>query len=95
MDSKTGELEDLKRIVTLLRSGTDDRAAAILARLRLGEPLEDVAKTLVTAPPVVSGQSPSLLGQKCADTSGSGMSYELTFDLSQAGYLRQRQTKRS
>jgi hypothetical protein len=59
MDSITGELEDLKRIVTSLRSGTDDRAAAVLARLRLGELSEDVAKTLpMTASRAVSGQLP-------------------------------------
>jgi hypothetical protein len=59
MDSRTGELEALKRIVTSLCSGTDDHAAAILARLRLGELPEDVAKTLlIAAPPVVSGQHP-------------------------------------
>jgi hypothetical protein len=45
-DSVNGELEDLKRIVTLLRSGTDDQAAAVLARLRLGELSENVAQTL-------------------------------------------------
>jgi hypothetical protein len=46
LNSTTGEMEALKRIVTFLRSGTDDRAASILARLRLGELPGDVAKTL-------------------------------------------------
>jgi hypothetical protein len=41
-----GELDDLKRIVTSLRGGTDNQAAAVLARLRLGESPEDVAKSL-------------------------------------------------
>ncbi|CAN9100212.1 unnamed protein product [Alternaria alternata] len=59
-DSMTGELDDLKRIVTSLRSGTDDQAAAVLARLRLGEAPEDVAKTLpMTASPAASGHPPS------------------------------------
>ncbi|CAN9090295.1 unnamed protein product [Alternaria alternata] len=58
-DSMTGELDDLKRIVTSLRSGTDDQAAAVLARLRLGEAPEDVAKTLpMTASPATSGHPP-------------------------------------
>lgn len=58
MDSRTSELEDLKRIVTSLRSGTDDHAAAILARLRLGEPPEDIAKTLLmTAPLEAAGKN--------------------------------------
>lgn len=58
-DSMTGELDDLKRIVTSLRSGTDDQAAAVLARLRLGEAPEEVAKTLpMTVSPAVSGQPP-------------------------------------
>lgn len=55
----SGELEVLKRILTSLRSETDDRAAAILARLRLGELPGNVAKTLPTAPsPMVSNQPP-------------------------------------
>jgi len=82
-DSMTGELDDLKRIVTSLRSGTDDQAAAVLARLRLGEAPEEVAKTLpMTVSPAISGQPPSLLGQESTDTSGSGMSHESAFDTS-------------
>lgn len=55
----TGELEDLKRIVNFLRSGTDDQAAAILARLRLGDTPEDVAKSLSLVPsPAASTQPP-------------------------------------
>lgn len=58
-DSMTGELEDLKRIVNFLRSGTDDQAAAILARLRLGDTPEDVAKSLSLVPsPAASTQPP-------------------------------------
>ncbi|KAH6865443.1 hypothetical protein BKA58DRAFT_221242 [Alternaria rosae] len=84
-DSMTGELDDLKRIVTSLRSGTDDQAAAVLARLRLGEAPEEVAKTLpMTVSPAISGQPPSLLGQESTDTSGSGMSLESAFDTSKA-----------
>jgi hypothetical protein len=56
----TGELEDLKRIVTSLRSGTDDQAAALLARLRLGGLPENVAQTLpaIAAFRAVPGQPP-------------------------------------
>ncbi|KAL6154243.1 hypothetical protein ACJBU6_07518 [Exserohilum turcicum] len=80
-DSITGELEDLKRIVTSLRSGTDDQAAAILARLRLGDAPEDVAKSLsMTSSPAASTQPPSLLGQESTDTSGSAMSHESVFN---------------
>jgi hypothetical protein len=58
-DSITGELEDLKRIVTFLRSGTDDQAAAILARLRLGDTPEDVSKSLsLASPPVATSAQP-------------------------------------
>jgi hypothetical protein len=58
-DSTIGELEDLKRIVTALRSRTDDQAASILARLRLGELPGDVAKALpTTASPTASSQTP-------------------------------------
>lgn len=59
LDSTIGEIEDLKRVVTSRRLGTDDRAATIFARLRLGELPEDVAKTLpMTTSPAVSGQPP-------------------------------------
>ena len=58
-DSITGELDDLKRIITSLRSGTDDQAATILARLRLGETPEDVAKSLsLASSPGTAAQPP-------------------------------------
>ncbi|XP_014554700.1 hypothetical protein COCVIDRAFT_104348 [Bipolaris victoriae FI3] len=80
-DSMTGELEDLKRIINFLRSGTDDQATAILARLRLGDTPEDVAKSLSLVPsPAASTQPPSLLGQESTDTSGSAMSHDSVFD---------------
>jgi hypothetical protein len=58
-DSMASELEELKRIFATLRSGTDNEAAAVLARLRLGESPEDVAKSLpVTSSPVTTGLFP-------------------------------------
>jgi hypothetical protein len=59
-DSMSSELEELKCILTVLRLGTDNEAAAILARLRLGEPPEEVAKTLsaMASSPMATGQPP-------------------------------------
>jgi hypothetical protein len=59
-DSMAPELDDLRRIVTSLRSGTDNQAATVLARLRLGESPEDVARSLpaTAASPTISFQPP-------------------------------------
>lgn len=50
-DSMSGRVEELERIVNSLRSSSDLQASTILARLRLGERVEEVAKSL---PPVTS-----------------------------------------
>lgn len=45
-DSMSNKIEELERIINALRSGTDLHASTVLARLRLGERVEDVAKSL-------------------------------------------------
>lgn len=45
-DEMTSKLDELERVVNVLRSGSDDQASNILARLRLGERVEDVASSL-------------------------------------------------
>jgi hypothetical protein len=59
-ESMAPELDDLRRIVTSLRLGTDNQAATVLARLRLGETPENVAKSLpaTAASPTISFQPP-------------------------------------
>ncbi|KAI8931522.1 hypothetical protein NX059_011181 [Plenodomus lindquistii] len=76
-DSMSGRVEELERIVNFLRSGSDLQASTVLARLRLGERVEEVARSLPVAPPT-SGQSkpPSLLAQESTSTSGSGLSLD-------------------
>jgi hypothetical protein len=49
MESMSSRTEDMERILNALRSGTDTQSTNVLARLRLGEQVEEVAKTL---PPV-------------------------------------------
>lgn len=42
----SGKVEELERIVNFLRSGSDLQASTVLARLRLGERVEEVAKSV-------------------------------------------------
>ncbi|KAH7069644.1 hypothetical protein BKA63DRAFT_579756 [Paraphoma chrysanthemicola] len=82
-DSMSSKVEEMERVLKALRSGSDEQASIILARLRLGERLEEVAKGL---PPAVfsSAQSkpPSLLAQDSTGTSGSGVSTDSTAEYS-------------
>jgi hypothetical protein len=43
MSSRVGEME---RVMNVLRSGSDIQASTLLARLRLGERMEDVVRSL-------------------------------------------------
>lgn len=45
-DSASGRAEELERVMNALRSGSDIEASMLLARLRLGERVDDIAKTL-------------------------------------------------
>lgn len=53
-EGTSGRVIELERIVSSLRSGSDFQASNILARLRLGERVEDVANSLAAAPLVLS-----------------------------------------
>jgi hypothetical protein len=46
-DNTSGRFEEMGRVMNVLRSGSDTEATSILARLRLGERLEDVAGGLM------------------------------------------------
>lgn len=65
-DGISSRVEELDRVIYALRSGSDFHASTILARLRLGERVEDVAKSLTTSshlaradPSIVMAQSES------------------------------------
>jgi hypothetical protein len=58
-ESMSGRAEEMQRVITALRTGSDDQASAILARLRIGDRLNDVLKELPSSvsSPVVSNPS--------------------------------------
>lgn len=45
-ESMSSRVEELERIMNVLRSGSDIEASTLLARLRLGERVDDVARSL-------------------------------------------------
>ncbi len=49
-DGLANRLEELERIVNVLRSGSDHQASNVLARLRLGDRVEDLASSLPVVP---------------------------------------------
>jgi uncharacterized protein (DUF433 family) len=58
-DSLSNRIDEMERIINLLRSGSDIEASTVLARLRLGERMEEIAKHLPLAPiPVPIGGTP-------------------------------------
>jgi hypothetical protein len=48
LQEATGRSEDLDTLVDAMRYGTDEVSTMLLARLRLGEPLEDLVTALRT-----------------------------------------------
>ncbi|KAF2027123.1 hypothetical protein EK21DRAFT_72682 [Setomelanomma holmii] len=78
-DSMSSKVEEMERVLKALRSGSDEQASNILARLRLGERLEEVAKGLPSATSTSTRGPPSLLAQ---DSTGSGVSTDSTADYS-------------
>lgn len=45
-ETMSGKAEEMERVIKALRTSTDDQASAVLARLRIGDRLEDIIKTL-------------------------------------------------
>jgi hypothetical protein len=45
-ESMSGKVEEMERVIRALRTGSDDHASAILARLRADHHLEDIVKDL-------------------------------------------------
>lgn len=49
-DSLSIRVDELERVVNFLRSSSDLQASTVLARLRLGERVDEVARSLPAAP---------------------------------------------
>jgi hypothetical protein len=47
-DSLSSRVDEMERVIHFLRSGSDIEASTILARLRLGQRIEDIAKSFPT-----------------------------------------------
>jgi hypothetical protein len=45
-ESMSGRAEEMGRVIKALRTGSDDQATAVLARLRIGDRLDDIIKAL-------------------------------------------------
>ena len=48
-ESTSGRIEELERVMSALRTGSDIEASTLLARLRLGERVDEIAKSLAPA----------------------------------------------
>ncbi|KAF2624546.1 hypothetical protein BU25DRAFT_398798 [Macroventuria anomochaeta] len=83
-DNMSSRVEEMERVMNVLRSGSDIQASTLLARLRLGERMKDVAKNL---PPTISSMlvsnPPSLQAQDSTDTSIRDVSQDSTYALSE------------
>jgi hypothetical protein len=55
-ESVSGKAEEMERVIRALRTSSDDHASVILARLRIGDRLEDIARDL----PPLSTNSPTM-----------------------------------
>jgi hypothetical protein len=57
-ESTSGRVEELERVMSALRSGSDIEASTLLARLRLGERVDEIAKSLASATSMFAGNPP-------------------------------------
>lgn len=57
-ESMSGRIEELERVMNTLRSGSDIEASTLLARLRLGERMETIAKSLPPTTPSMLVSNP-------------------------------------
>lgn len=72
-DTLARKVEGLERIIDFLRSRSDNEATTVLARLRLGDRVEDVAMSLpAITSPGASFKPPILRSQESAESSRSG-----------------------
>ncbi|KAH8711893.1 hypothetical protein GQ44DRAFT_730955 [Phaeosphaeriaceae sp. PMI808] len=78
-ESVINRAEELEHVIRALRTGSDEQASAILARLRIGDQVHEVAKELspTTLSPMASGPS-SLLTLDPSSTPANGISTDPT-----------------
>lgn len=57
-EGMSSRLEELERVLNVLRSGSDIEASTLLARLRLGERMDNIAKSLPPAAPMLHVSKP-------------------------------------
>jgi hypothetical protein len=73
-DSLSSRVDEMERVIHFLRSGSDIEASTILARLRLGQRIEDIAKGFPTVSlPPSAGAPPSLLVSESSNASANSM----------------------
>jgi hypothetical protein len=63
-ETLTGRAEEMERVIQALRTSSDDQASAILARLRIGNRLDEIVKTLspgVSNPPRYASHCPTAI----------------------------------
>jgi hypothetical protein len=67
-ETMSGRAEEVDRIIKVLRTGSDDEASALLARLRIGDRLDEIVRglpplssTMVSRPPRYAWSSSLLL----------------------------------
>lgn len=58
-EGMSSRVEELERIMNVLRSGSDIEASTLLARLRLGERVDDVARSLPPTTFMIPVSNPS------------------------------------
>jgi hypothetical protein len=66
MDTMGSRADDMERIMSVLRSGTDTQSTNILARLRLGEKVDEVAKNLPAVATFAVTGTPPRYKHSCA-----------------------------
>jgi hypothetical protein len=59
-ESTSGRVEELERVMSALRTGSDIEASMLLARLRLGERVDEIAKSLAPAMSTFASNPPRI-----------------------------------
>jgi len=59
-ESTSGRVEELERVMSALRTGSDIEASTLLARLRLGERVDEIAKSLAPAMATFASNPPRI-----------------------------------
>ncbi|KAH6629089.1 hypothetical protein C7974DRAFT_180923 [Boeremia exigua] len=91
-EGMSSRFEEVERVMSVLRSGSDIEASTLLARLRLGERVDNIARSLPpTASMMLVSTPPSLQAQDSSGTSTSGVSQDSMYPLTDAtGSLKPR-----